>query len=73
MKAVNQCIGRAIRHVNDYATVVLLDKRYANKSNSLPKWIKNSLSITDSFAATVRGMAKFFADKRTKNDAKFGS
>lgn len=68
MKAVNQCIGRAIRHVNDYATVVLLDKRYTNKSNSLPKWIQNSLAIHDSFAATIRSMAKFFADKKTKTD-----
>ncbi|KAJ3269942.1 DEAD H (Asp-Glu-Ala-Asp His) box helicase 11 [Terramyces sp. JEL0728] len=44
MKAVNQCIGRAIRHRDDYASVILLDARYTNKKiqNKLPNWIKKS-------------------------------
>lgn len=47
MKAVNQCIGRAVRHRNDYATVLLLDERYnrASVKNALPDWIKRSLKV----------------------------
>ncbi|XP_028139738.1 ATP-dependent DNA helicase DDX11 isoform X3 [Diabrotica virgifera virgifera] len=47
MKAVNQCIGRAVRHRNDYATVLLLDERYSRASvkNALPNWIKRSLKV----------------------------
>lgn len=29
MKAVNQCVGRVIRHVQDYAAIVLADARWA--------------------------------------------
>jgi chromosome transmission fidelity protein 1 len=43
MRAVNQCIGRVIRHQNDYACVILLDVRYktARIQQKLPKWILN--------------------------------
>ncbi|KAF5308905.1 hypothetical protein FQR65_LT00605 [Abscondita terminalis] len=45
MKSVNQCIGRAVRHKNDYACVLLLDVRYdrPTRKNSLPGWIKRSI------------------------------
>ncbi|KAI9040495.1 DNA helicase [Aspergillus affinis] len=48
MRAVNQSIGRAIRHQNDYAAIVLIDKRYQNASvqGKLPTWIKQSMAST---------------------------
>jgi len=39
MKTVNQTIGRAIRHKNDYAAVVLLDCRYKNLKTKLSPWV----------------------------------
>ena len=45
MKAVNQSIGRAVRHQNDHAAIILLDHRYSRKSiqNKLPKWIMGDM------------------------------
>lgn len=53
MKAVNQCIGRSVRHINDYSTVVLLDKRYCHKIKVLPQWIQRSVTINDSFGSVI--------------------
>ncbi|KAL1505317.1 hypothetical protein ABEB36_004910 [Hypothenemus hampei] len=50
MKAVNQCIGRAVRHKDDYASVLLLDERYEKQhiQDALPNWIKKSLKVAAS-------------------------
>ncbi|GKZ51100.1 ATP-dependent DNA helicase chl1 [Aspergillus brasiliensis] len=68
MRAVNQCIGRAIRHRNDYAAIVLIDKRYDKPGiqAKLPAWIKQSMagsSVQRPAGATVQSLAKFFASK----------
>lgn len=45
MRAVNQAIGRAIRHKGDWASILLFDARYAQQrvQAKLPGWIKGSL------------------------------
>lgn len=45
MRAVNQCIGRAIRHKNDYAAIIMIDRRYETTriQGKLPAWIRQSL------------------------------
>ncbi|KAK9753886.1 DEAD 2 [Popillia japonica] len=65
MKAVNQCIGRAVRHKDDYATVILLDERYNRFStkNALPDWIKRSLK-TCSYADGFDLIHKFFEQRK---------
>lgn len=47
MRAVNQSIGRAIRHRNDYAVIMLFDQRYEQPSiyKRLPGWIQKSLRV----------------------------
>lgn len=67
MKAVNQCIGRAIRHINDYSTVVLFDKRYCHKIKALPQWIQRTVVVHNTFGNMIGGMAKFFVKKRNEN------
>ncbi|KAG5716392.1 ATP-dependent RNA helicase CHL1, partial [Termitomyces sp. T112] len=66
MNAVNQSIGRAIRHRSDWASLILLDRRYASSSirNKLPKWIGNGVSITDGFGQAVKSLATFYRNKK---------
>lgn len=49
MRAVNQAIGRAIRHKGDWASILLFDARYAQQrvQTKLPGWIKESLPVRD--------------------------
>lgn len=69
MKSVNQCIGRAVRHRNDYACVLLLDVRYdrATTKNALPDWIKRSLDTCNFNQALILikkvGSVQYFIDK----------
>ncbi|KAK4225677.1 ATP-dependent RNA helicase chl1, partial [Podospora fimiseda] len=45
MRAVNQSIGRAIRHKGDYAAIVLVDRRFATEriKGKLPGWIRGGM------------------------------
>ena len=69
MRAVNQCIGRAIRHKNDYAAILLLDRRYGlpRIQAKLPGWIKESLRQSGSVGAAIGDLKKFFTDKEPRN------
>lgn len=66
MKAVNQCIGRAVRHINDYASVVLLDARFSQAQirKKLPAWIERSLVTVDNFGRGQQQLVAFFKAKK---------
>ncbi|ESO99999.1 hypothetical protein LOTGIDRAFT_112727 [Lottia gigantea] len=60
MKAVNQSIGRAIRHRGDYATILLVDRRY-NRNNvvsKLPNWISQHLLKLEKFGLALGAVSK---------------
>ena len=63
MKAVNQCVGRAIRHINDYAAILLLDSRYVEQtavSSRLSNWIGKSLRRSRNFGECQGSLVRFF-------------
>ncbi|XP_028665116.1 ATP-dependent DNA helicase DDX11 isoform X1 [Erpetoichthys calabaricus] len=69
MKAVNQSIGRAIRHRDDYASIILLDHRYArpNTLAKLPQWIRASTQVQSAFGPAFASLRKFFLEKKERN------
>ena len=60
MKAVNQSIGRSIRHSRDYASILLMDKRYARTSvqRKLPEWIGSQLQVCEKFGPAFDSIRK---------------
>ncbi|KAI7860388.1 helicase C-terminal domain-containing protein [Circinella umbellata] len=62
MRGVNQSIGRAIRHKNDYATIILLDQRYSHARirNKLPGWIGNHVKHCEKFNVAMGNTIRFF-------------
>ncbi|KAI7902752.1 helicase C-terminal domain-containing protein [Cokeromyces recurvatus] len=68
MRGVNQSIGRAIRHRNDYSVIILLDKRYATHRilKKLPKWIGQDVERVEKFGLIMSKTSKFFREKQNK-------
>ena len=60
MKAVNQSIGRAIRHKDDYACILLLDHRYERMQKHLPGWINRRVETMDRYGPVNAKLTKFF-------------
>lgn len=65
MKAVNQSIGRAIRHQKDFASIVLLDQRYARPPilAKLPAWIRDRVEVKATFGPAFAALRKFHREK----------
>mmetsp|Transcript_24399 Transcript_24399/g.50896 ORF Transcript_24399/g.50896 Transcript_24399/m.50896 type:complete len:174 (-) Transcript_24399:204-725(-) len=68
MRAVNQSIGRAIRHVGDYAAILLCDDRYGRDDKvwkGLPGWIRGGLGRRGETWEDVKGdIGRFLSDRK---------
>ena len=69
MRAVNQSVGRAIRHREDYAAILMIDKRFGNPRirGKLPGWIQEGL-VADAgektFGQLMGTLGGFFRGKK---------
>lgn len=73
MRAVNQSVGRAIRHREDYAAIVMIDKRFSNEriKSKLPGWIKEGLVAEagdKSFGQLMGALGGFFRSKKSSKE-----
>ncbi|XP_033623076.1 regulator of telomere elongation helicase 1 isoform X8 [Fukomys damarensis] len=61
-RAVNQAIGRVIRHRHDYGAIFLCDHRfsYADAKAQLPSWVRPYIKVYNNFGHVIRDVAQFF-------------
>ncbi|KFM76132.1 Regulator of telomere elongation helicase 1-like protein, partial [Stegodyphus mimosarum] len=78
-RAVNQAIGRVIRHKDDFGAILLCDDRFKQVriQNQLSKWIHGHVHVFDSFGPVLKQLSSFFKalDKeplKSKFDTKMG-
>jgi hypothetical protein len=63
-RAVNQGIGRVIRHKNDYGAILLCDQRFEGHSfkAALSSWVQPHMKKQNSFGSMIRELRQFFVN-----------
>jgi regulator of telomere elongation helicase 1 len=61
-RALNQSIGRVIRHKYDYGAILLCDQRFEGLSfkTALSSWIRPHMKKHNSFGSMIRELRHFF-------------
>lgn len=64
LRAVNQAVGRVIRHRFDYGAVLLLDSRFGDQRNKegMSKWVRPYILSDDGFGPAISKLAKFYRE-----------
>ncbi len=62
-------MGRCIRHINDYGSIILIDDRFQQQQslkNNLSKWVRDSLREYASYEACQQSLQAFFKRRETQ-------
>lgn len=62
-RAVNQAIGRVIRHKDDYGAILLCDQRFHSYKNGLSRWVQSHIKIKNEafkFGPVIKELGDFF-------------
>ncbi|KAI9486606.1 MAG: helicase C-terminal domain-containing protein [Benjaminiella poitrasii] len=67
-RAINQALGRCIRHKNDWGAIVLIDERFRNQEtlDKLSKWVKKGFRSQANFPIAINSL-KEFVDRQLEN------
>ncbi|KAL8465834.1 hypothetical protein ACS0TY_035084 [Phlomoides rotata] len=71
-RAVNQAVGRVIRHRHDYGAIIFCDERFtqANRQSQISLWIQPHVKCYSKFGDVVYTLTHFFRDARTRDPPK---
>ncbi|KAK1900058.1 Fanconi anemia group J protein like, partial [Dissostichus eleginoides] len=62
-RALNQALGRCIRHKNDWGALILVDDRFRNNPNKyitgLSKWVRQLVQHHDNFGNAMQSLVAF--------------
>uniref|UniRef100_A0AAV2J230 DNA 5'-3' helicase n=1 Tax=Knipowitschia caucasica TaxID=637954 RepID=A0AAV2J230_KNICA len=71
-RALNQALGRCIRHKNDWGALVLVDDRYRNNPNKyitgLSKWVRQLVLHHDNFPNAMQSLVTFSQEQRSRTE-----
>lgn len=55
-------MGRVIRHINDWGSIMFCDERYSNYNikSQLSTWLQPHIKVYDQFSMAYKDIVKFF-------------
>lgn len=61
-RAINQAVGRVIRHKDDYGAVILCDERFTQSQsiNQLPSWMRAHVKKISDWNVSINELKTFF-------------
>ena len=61
-RAVNQAMGRVIRHRRDYGAIIMCDERFqtAGARKQLSSWLRGLVQVYPNFGSVSGSLTKFF-------------
>ncbi|KAM0928809.1 hypothetical protein ACQ4PT_002001 [Festuca glaucescens] len=64
-RAVNQAVGRVIRHRHDYGAIIYCDERFvwSNYQSQMSYWLKPYIKCYSKYGEIVQTLTRFFRDK----------
>ncbi|KAJ3052794.1 Fanconi anemia group J protein [Rhizophlyctis rosea] len=71
-RAVNQSLGRCIRHKEDWGAIVFLDERFqeSKSQNMISRWARSRMRTFTDFADAKQSLAKFFEERADAENLK---
>ncbi|XP_027342046.1 regulator of telomere elongation helicase 1 homolog isoform X1 [Abrus precatorius] len=71
-RAVNQAVGRVIRHRHDYGAIIFCDERFSHphRQSQVSRWIQPHIKCFSRFGEVVFTLTRFFRDVGTGSPTK---